>query len=1003
MLIFPKTILLFLVFFMPGTIMMAQSIERYNSFSYAVNEGLLQSTLSDVDVDKNNFSWFSFPNGIQKFDGKNFIMVPIQPGLPDDKMVKLLNVNGDLFFSHSQGISKYEISSNRFIQVFTHQERKPAMFIGHYGGVIYFYTVSGNIIGIDSHTFKVTSKIRSGFTDTTSNNDYRPKFSDNIINHKVAIEVKSCLYLWDLQHGKILYRSDPIESVSHYMLRLRSENDVLYYTYKINNALQLYNFPAGSNKLLYVKDKDDRQIARCVIYPWRKKMLISFNDRLYETDSSLQVIRSELVNFQNKSIGGSGIWKIMADNFDNLWVITIQQGAKKIIGNNYPLKYYGTDNPGDNKTLSLFADKENNRILAGTINNGLLIFDTLQRLIKHIKNLPVKANYFSINNIIKTREGNYLLFGVSQKNVWKLSKDLTRLDSIKIVSTLPGSLRGIHYFGNPLYQDDKTVISQSQGRFYKTDLIKTSVREYEVITSYTMSGLYYNGFIITHANDELLYLDTANLEIFKRVPLTNTSHVRCFTRGPDDNIYIGSNKGIFKIDSTGKVLYQWKKENGLPDDCIYALVFDNEGFLWCSTNRGIFKLNKDNSVLQLTKEDGLQENEFNTNVVQKSTDGELFFGGVNGISSFFPSAINSREDKVNLFFTHIKVNNEELFKDTAAWSVDKIELEYNQNSLSFDFIAMASNNPGQYVYQYRMDEVDDRWMQNNDMQTVRYLLQPGKYVFNIYASRFFDKDAKPMRQLTIVISPPFWKTWWFRLALAILVVAIMTVIINQFNKRKYNKKLAQLEGEHKLQLERERISRDLHDSIGAYANAVLYNTELLENEKEEKLREELMKDLKYASKDIITSLRETIWALKKDNYTAEECLMRIRNFVQPLTRYYQQVHFEIEGDVPAGKILHYSKALNLVRIVQEAVTNSIKHADAKNIKVMSNTRDNVWELVVTDDGKGFNEENIAEHEQGNGLGNMKQRAADAFFDLGIRSWEGTGTSVIIRINGEGKK
>ena len=955
--------------------------------------------MRSVAVDRNNFTWFSFPNGIQKFDGKNFTIVPIQPGLPDDKVTYLLNVDGDIFISHSQGISKYEINNNRFTQVYTQNEKKPAEFIGQDEGIIYLYTASGSIIGVNAHTFAVTSRINPGFTYTSSKNDLPIKFSDNIINHKLAVAVKSCLYLWDLRQGKLLYRSDPIEEISYYLLRMKSEREVLYYTYKINTALQLYNFTNRSNKLLYIKGKDDRAISRCVIYPWRNKMLVSFSDRLYETDSSLTVLKSELVNFQNKQIAGKlGIWKIMADNFDNLWVLTVQEGVKKIIGNNYPFKYYGTEVSEDNKTLSLFADKENNRILAGTVGNGLLVFDTLQRLIAHVKNLPGKSTSFSVNNIIKTVSGKYLLYLVGSENLYQLSNDLSRLDSFKFSSTLPGKEGGIQYFGNPIYQDDKLVISQSQGRFYKTNLINNNTREYQVTVSYTMSGLFYNGTIITHANDELLFLDTAEFKVSKRIPFRNTSYVRCFTKGPDNNIYIGSNKGIFKTDSTGNILYQWKKENGLPDDCIYAMVFDDEGFLWCSTNRGIFRLNRDNSVLQLTKEDGLQENEFNTNAVQKTADGEIFFGGVNGISGFFPASINNPNEKINLFFTSIKINNENIFNDTAVWNIDKIDLRYDQNALAFDFIAMANNNPGQYIYQYQMEDVDKQWIQNNEMQTVRYHLQPGKYVFRIYASRFFDKDAKPMKEISIYIHPPYWKTWWFSSLVGLVLICSLVYIINQYNRRKYKKRLMELEAEHSLRLERERISRDLHDNIGAYANAVLYNTELLENEKEEKLREELMEDLKFASKDIITSLRETIWALKKDNYTAEDCFLRIRNFIQPLVRYYHGIKFSIEGEAPPNKILHYAIALNLVRIVQEAVTNGIKHAGASSIRVISNEKDGVWELVVSDDGKGFDDQSTST-QQGNGFSNMKQRAVDAGFDLKIRSWENVGSSVIIRING----
>ena len=163
-----KTISLLLVFFNPGFNAYAQNIERFNSFSYSVNEGLLQSTIADMEFDKNNFCWLSFPNGIQKFDGKNFTSVAIQPGLPDDKGVYFFKCNnGDLFVSHSQGISKYEISNNRFQQVYAsgHGEKMPAQFIGEDEDIVYFYTSTGYITGIDPSTFKVVAETKKKTTE----------------------------------------------------------------------------------------------------------------------------------------------------------------------------------------------------------------------------------------------------------------------------------------------------------------------------------------------------------------------------------------------------------------------------------------------------------------------------------------------------------------------------------------------------------------------------------------------------------------------------------------------------------------------------------------------------------------------------------------------------------------------------------------------------------------------------------------------------------------------
>ncbi|MEP7142217.1 MAG: ATP-binding protein [Ferruginibacter sp.] len=980
----------------------AQVIKRYNSFSYNVNDGLLQSNVLDMAFDKNNFCWLAFANGMQKFDGKNFINIPLQPGLPDDKWVNFFQCsNGNLLIGHSQGISKYDIASNRFTQFYKNHpdEKKPALFIGEDENIIYFYTVGGNIEGIDCRTLQLVAETKTGLPGYLSNTSFRPRLSDNIINHKVALLVNSNLYLWDLQKGKFLYQSATVANVYPSFLLLKNEQEVLYYNLnKENINLGLYNFATTTNSFAPVNQKISVRSFRSTIYSWQNKTLFSYYNNLYETDSGFRVFNAELVNFQNQPIAGNAtISRIREDNFGNLYLVTINDGFKKIFRNSYPIKYYGTENKDDNYVISVLPDKKYNRVLAGTYGNGLLVFDTLQHLIKHIKSLPGENHSFSPNAIIKNSKGDYILFIYGQHYVWRLNKDFSQMERIKISSILPANKSGVNYFGNFLFQNKREAVVQSQGRFYRAEFSGNTVTEYEITNGSTMSGILYNASIIIHTNDELIFLEGETFKYQKRIPLKNTGGVRCFTKDAAGYIYVGSNKGILKIDSAGKILYHLNKEKGLPDECIYAMSFDDKGFLWCSTNKGIYKINKDNSILQLKKEDGLQENEFNTNVVAKTEDGELFFGGVNGVSSFFPADINNIEEKINLLFTGIKINNEPAFKDTAVWNIEKMDLPYYQNSLAFDFIAMANHNPGQYTYQYKMDGVDKLWIQNNDLQTVHYFLPPGEYIFKVAASRFFDKNVKAMKEIRISIYPPFWKSWLFITGLCIALVAILAYGINGYNRKKYRKKLLELEGEQKIRLERERISRDLHDNIGAYANAVLYNTGLLEKEKEGKLRDGLMRDLKFASKDIITALRETIWAFKKDNYSAQDCLLRIRNFIQPFTRYYLHIYFKVEGIAPDNKSMHYTRALNLVRIVQEAVTNAIKHADPQNISINSNFTEERWELTVSDDGKGFDDESLLQTEQGNGLSNMKRRAIDSAFELIIQSKHEGGTSVIIRI------
>ncbi|MCC7378748.1 MAG: hypothetical protein IT255_05280 [Chitinophagaceae bacterium] len=979
----------------------AQTIERFNSFSYSVNEGLLQSTITDMAFDKNNFCWIGFPNGIQKFDGKNFTTIPIQEGLPDDKFADFFRCkNGDLLISHSMGVSKYEIATNKFKLVYRGKtnDRIKMHFIGEDENIIYLYDEALTIIGLSAGDYRMVSKTNSNLLNYSLNTDYFPIASENIINHRTVFLIKENLYLWDLKKQSLISRSDSIPSVSLFFLRLKSSNEVLYYSTKVNNALQVYNFSTKANTIIRVKGKDDEKIARCEIHQWQNKTLISFNGKLYETDSTLQVLKAELVNFQNKPfVETKNIWGIREDNFGNLYLLSVTSGIRKIIRNNYPVKYYGNDVNGNNNSMSILPDKINNRVLIGTFEGGLLIFDTLQHLVKQINILPGYGKGFTLNTIIKNNKGGYLLFINGQKKVWQLNENLSQLKPIKISTYLPEEKSGIHFFGTTLYRDERTAIALTQSMLYKINFGQGIVSEHQVTQSYTMGGLKYGDKIITHANNELIFLDAETIKEIKRIPFKNTGYVRCFAQDNANHIYVGSNNGIFKIDSTGKVLKHLTKVDGLPDDCIYAMIFDKQGLLWCSTNKGIFKLNNDGSILLLTKEDGLQENEFNTNTVAKAADGELFFGGVNGVSSFYPTVISGFEDKVNLFISKVTVNNEVFSPGTAFWNLKDIELPYNRNSLSIDFIAMGNNNPDQYIYQYMMTGIDNEWIQNNGMQEVRYSLPPGEYVFKLYASHVFDKEAKPMKEIHISILPPFWKSWWFRTMLGLLLILGIAYTVNRYIKNKYEKKLLLLESEHKIQLERERISRDLHDSIGAYANAVLYNTELLQQDGDTNEKQELMNDLKYASKDIITSLRETVWALKKEYYTEEECFLRIRNFMQTLTRYYPHIKFVTEGEAPAGKQLHHAKALNVVRIMQEAVTNAIKHAAPGRIIINSSKKEDSWLLQVNSNGKGFNYDEIKNNGQGNGLHNMKDRAKESGLDIHIVSSENSGSNVSLLI------
>ena len=977
----------------------SQLLKRYKTFSYSVNEGLLQSTVTDLEIDKNNFCWISFPNGIQKFDGHNFLSVPVQPGLPDDKNVYFFKCkSGDLLIGHSKGISKYDISKNDFDLIYRHpaSNMNSPLFLGENDGIIYFTFLTGSLIELNSQTFKKIAETALPFNNDVLGTGAFLKASGNIIDHRIVFQQNNFLYLWDLKNRKLLYESNEIPFLSSVFLKMKSINEVLHYKQE-NNYLYIYNFSTGiTSRNLSIGFKDNF-ITRTKSFTWHGQELVSYDKNLFETDNDMLELKTQLVNFQNQPIGGSGIAIIKEDNFGNLWISTILDGIKKIINNNYQIKYYGGVGSTSNFAMSIFPDKNNNRIILGTSKHGLLIFDTSQRLIKNIIGIPGSNFPLAVNQIVKNKRQDYFLFISGSKFIVKLSSNLKRITTIPIIAPSSKEVFGVNYFANLLFQNEQEVVIQSQGSIYRFNFLQDHVTEYVITTQYTHGGILYNDRILTHYNEELVYLDTSTFKVVQKIALKGTGGVRSFAKSNDGQIYLGTNKGVYKINESGKILEQYNRSTGLPDECIYTIALDKDNNIWCSTNKGIIKINKNKSFLQITREDGLQENEFNTNAIAISDNGEYFYGGVNGGSSFYPSTINPEEQKLQLLVTNLEVNNKQEFTDTAVWNISRISLPHNKNLLSFDFIAMGNNNPGQYIYQYKMKGIDDRWIQNKDLQTVRYFLPPGKYIFQMYASRYFKNNARPLKEIEIIITPPFWKTWWFLSMLTLISLAIITYIIDSNIRHTYRKKVRLLEDEKNIQIERERISRDLHDNIGGYANAVLYKSELLENKQNHLAHDQIITDLRFASKEIITSLRETIWALKKTNYSAKDCLIRVRNFIQPFNNYYPSIQFKIQGDASEEKNLSHSTALHIVRIVQEAVSNAIKHASPANIIITSEEENGHWILSVQDDGKGFDEHSIIDVEIGNGLANMRKRVEEAGLTLKINSTPGQGTIIILII------
>ncbi len=191
--------------------------------------------------------------------------------------------------------------------------------------------------------------------------------------------------------------------------------------------------------------------------------------------------------------------------------------------------------------------------------------------------------------------------------------------------------------------------------------------------------------------------------------------------------------------------------------------------------------------------------------------------------------------------------------------------------------------------------------------------------------------------------------------------------------------------------ERKRIAADLHDNIGAYASAIRADVENLAGKRFESNSQSLL-NLQQHSQEIINSLRDTIWVLNKDHITITGISDRIKNYVSKLQPTYGHIQFHITEEIINDVRISSQHALNIFRIVQEAIHNAVKHSGARNINISINSHEVIL-LNINDDGKGMEEINNTE---GNGLLNMQARAREMGMLLSIASKPNDGTSLFLQ-------
>jgi signal transduction histidine kinase len=226
-------------------------------------------------------------------------------------------------------------------------------------------------------------------------------------------------------------------------------------------------------------------------------------------------------------------------------------------------------------------------------------------------------------------------------------------------------------------------------------------------------------------------------------------------------------------------------------------------------------------------------------------------------------------------------------------------------------------------------------------------------------------------------------------------------VVYLYNKRQQNKLIRELEIKNKLEQERIRISRDLHDNVGAQLSYLITNIDWMLRHPEQITKDEenkRLQSLSEAGRNAILTLRQTIWAVGSNSLSVDDFADRFKQFALKMLEFDKTIKVTFDEAIEVNNMLSPSVALNLFRICQEAFNNCLKHAACSQISVsFKSNENNAFTLVITDNGKGFDLQSGSKNNH-YGLLNMQARAQECGATLTINSTVGQGTTLTLVLN-----
>jgi ligand-binding sensor domain-containing protein/signal transduction histidine kinase/DNA-binding response OmpR family regulator len=801
----------------------------------SLEDGMSQSSILCVLQDQKGFMWFGTRDGLDKFDGYNFTTYRHKSNnknsLSNSSIKSLFeDVNGNLWVGTLNGLNLFDPEAEIFENFlptdneFSISNKEIRSIIKADEDHLWIGTNNG-LEKLNITTKRFTHyKHKKNNSNSLSSNQIRALLQTDE-DHLWIYTTKS-IDLYNLKKKQFKHYKYPKTVLKSPVLNYvptiyKDRNANLWLGFK--NGLAIFNKEKDAFELFQLQNKKKQSITdevRSIHENQDGNLWVGTYNGLYIINKTKTEI-SHIIHNENiaTSLSQNSIYKIFEDQKKDIWIGTYSGGVNYYDRNYNAFKVIssGIHNTKLNyKVTSSIVEDENQNLWIGTEGGGLNFLNTTTGHFSYFTHDKNAINGLTTNNIkavIHTKKGNLwigtheggLLFFNPKKNPVKFKKYLHTYKDINTIS---------HNRIISLFEDvDSNIwVGTSGGGLNFLDINSDRIIRLENVKN-VVGGVIYS--IIQATNKNQLYIggskglaviDIKSKKvspiIFRKKNVENYTEIPVLSLYKDQrgNLWVGTEgDGLYCYDLKEKTSVKYGVAQGFPNEVIYGIVEDDYNTLWISTNKGLVRLSLVSKKVKVFDfSDGLQANEFNFNSYLKRKNGDLVFGGVNGINMFDPQNI-----KLNTFIPPISISS--ILVNNKLYPIkENISLTHKQNVFSFNFVALNYSQSEKNQFAYKLVGFDENWNYIGTKKTVTYTnLDAGKYVFKVKASNNDSVWNEDPETQTITILPAPWKSPWAYFIYIVFSIAILLAI------RKYSL----LRIYEKNELKQERIEKERIEEV----------------------------------------------------------------------------------------------------------------------------------------------------------------------------------------------